>query len=184
MLPLPPSGAGVLTLSNSIAWLGWVGGVSAILLFASITLYTSQLLADCYFVNGKRNRTCELGGRQAGRVAAAAAAAAWGACNANSVSLFPLTFADTEAVQSVFGRRGGILIAWIQYTNLWLTAIAYNIAGGTSIQEIGCMLKNADAPCGELKLWQVSEAAHTPVVLGRAALRCDTPRHAQVVTGV
>ena len=90
---------------------------------------------------------------------ATAAAALSGTLPCLHVSTLPHSLpsratADTEAVQSVFGRRGGIAIAWIQYTNLWLTAIAYNIAGGTRIQEIGCMLKNEASPCGELKLWE------------------------------
>ena len=38
------------------------------------------------------------------------------------------------AVISVFGRRGGITIAWVQYVNLILTAVAYNITGATSMQ--------------------------------------------------
>ncbi|TKY55941.1 Amino acid permease 1 [Spatholobus suberectus] len=54
-------GAGVLSLAWAMAQLGWIIGVSAILIFASVTLYTSNLLADCYRspdpVTGKRNCT-------------------------------------------------------------------------------------------------------------------------------
>ncbi|KAK7384966.1 hypothetical protein VNO78_30669 [Psophocarpus tetragonolobus] len=54
-------GAGVLSLAWALAQLGWIIGVSAIILFASVTLYTSNLLADCYRspdpVTGKRNHT-------------------------------------------------------------------------------------------------------------------------------
>lgn len=42
----------------------------------------------------------------------------------------------TEAVESVFGRTGGLIISWIQYSNLWLTAVAYNITGAVSMQTI------------------------------------------------
>lgn len=47
----------MLALPSAIAWLGWIGGLAALLAFAAITLYTSTLLACCYFVRGKRNRT-------------------------------------------------------------------------------------------------------------------------------
>ncbi|KAK7289653.1 hypothetical protein RIF29_03458 [Crotalaria pallida] len=41
-------GSGVLSLAWSMAQLGWVGGPLAMLLFASITLFTSFLLSDTY----------------------------------------------------------------------------------------------------------------------------------------
>ncbi|KAL8153312.1 hypothetical protein V2J09_011072 [Rumex salicifolius] len=54
-------GSGVLSLSWGMAQLGWVAGVSTLLIFSAITLYTSNLLADCYRspnpVSGKRNYT-------------------------------------------------------------------------------------------------------------------------------
>lgn len=54
-------GAGVLSLAWAMAQLGWILGVSCILVFAGVTLYTSNLLADCYRspdpVTGKRNYT-------------------------------------------------------------------------------------------------------------------------------
>lgn len=55
-------GSGVLSLAWSIAQLGWIAGVGALLAFSCITYYTSGLLADCYRyphpVNGgKRNYT-------------------------------------------------------------------------------------------------------------------------------
>lgn len=50
-------GSGVLSLPYSIAMLGWVAGIFLMLLFAWITLYTSQLLADCHIINGHRTRT-------------------------------------------------------------------------------------------------------------------------------
>ncbi|PKA63400.1 Amino acid permease 8 [Apostasia shenzhenica] len=52
-------GSGVLSLSWSMAQLGWAIGPSILLAFAGITLYTSSLLADCYrnsdHISGKRN---------------------------------------------------------------------------------------------------------------------------------
>ncbi|KAK7320812.1 hypothetical protein VNO77_30638 [Canavalia gladiata] len=54
-------GAGVLSLAWAMAQLGWIIGISSLLLFASATLYTSNILADCYRspdpVTGKRNYT-------------------------------------------------------------------------------------------------------------------------------
>uniref|UniRef100_A0A2N9I5B8 Amino acid transporter transmembrane domain-containing protein n=1 Tax=Fagus sylvatica TaxID=28930 RepID=A0A2N9I5B8_FAGSY len=54
-------GAGVLSLAWSVAQLGWIFGISIVLIFAAITLYTANLLADCYRspdpVTGKRNYT-------------------------------------------------------------------------------------------------------------------------------
>lgn len=78
----------MLSLSYAVSWLGWVAGPLFILIFAAITLYTAQLLADLYIIDGKRRRSY------------------------------------TAVVEAVFGRRGGIAIAWIQYVNLILTAVA------------------------------------------------------------
>lgn len=50
-------GAGVLSLPYSMSMLGWVAGPMCLLLFAFITLYTSQLLAECYVIDGRRQRT-------------------------------------------------------------------------------------------------------------------------------
>jgi amino acid permease len=40
-----------------MASLGWIGGPICFILFALITLYTAQLLADLYIIDGKRMRT-------------------------------------------------------------------------------------------------------------------------------
>ena len=52
---------GILSLAWSVAQLGWIFGISIVLIFAAITLYTANLLADCYRcpdpVIGKRNYT-------------------------------------------------------------------------------------------------------------------------------
>jgi hypothetical protein len=50
-------GAGVLSLPYSMASLGWIGGPICFILFATITLFTAQLLADLYIIDGKRMRT-------------------------------------------------------------------------------------------------------------------------------
>ncbi|XP_078442199.1 amino acid permease 6-like isoform X1 [Wolffia australiana] len=54
-------GSGVLSLAWANAQLGWVAGPIALLIFSTITWYTSTLLADCYRhpdpVTGKRNYT-------------------------------------------------------------------------------------------------------------------------------
>ncbi|KAL9443228.1 hypothetical protein AB3S75_016563 [Citrus x aurantiifolia] len=65
-------GSGVLSLAWGIAQLGWITGVSTLLIFSSISLYSSGLLADCYRapLSGKRNHTYRaavktyLGGRK------------------------------------------------------------------------------------------------------------------------
>ena len=50
-------GAGMLTLPSAMASLGYVGGTLTIVLAGLVTLYTAQLLADLYIINGKRHRT-------------------------------------------------------------------------------------------------------------------------------
>ncbi|KAI5394169.1 hypothetical protein KIW84_061026, partial [Lathyrus oleraceus] len=54
-------GAGVLALAWAMAQLGWIVGIVSVLLFASISLFTYNLIADCYRfpdpINGKRNYT-------------------------------------------------------------------------------------------------------------------------------
>ncbi|CAI0409091.1 unnamed protein product [Linum tenue] len=52
-------GSGVLSLAWGIAQLGWIAGPATLLLFSSITYYTSRLLSDCYrhHSTGKRNYT-------------------------------------------------------------------------------------------------------------------------------
>ncbi|KAI7842784.1 hypothetical protein COHA_003530 [Chlorella ohadii] len=70
-----------------------------------------------------------------------------------------------SAVEAVFGRRGGILLAVIQYPNLVLTAIAYNITAATSMKYFATSYKSfADTSlctavdettgyCTDCKLW-------------------------------
>ncbi|KAL5755416.1 hypothetical protein ACOSP7_023636 [Xanthoceras sorbifolium] len=55
-------GSGVLSLAWAIAQLGWIGGPSVMLMFASVNYYTSSLMADSYRsghdpIHGKRNYT-------------------------------------------------------------------------------------------------------------------------------
>lgn len=50
-------GAGVLTLPAAMATLGYAGGSLVLAFAALVTMYTSQLLADLYVINGKRQRT-------------------------------------------------------------------------------------------------------------------------------
>ncbi|RHN76665.1 putative amino acid transporter, transmembrane domain-containing protein [Medicago truncatula] len=56
-------GAGVLTLPWVMAQMGWILGISYIIIVGTVTLYTSNLLADCYRtpdpVTGKRNTYME-----------------------------------------------------------------------------------------------------------------------------
>lgn len=50
-------GAGVLSLPAAMASLGYAGGTIVFVVFGFVTLYTAQLLADLYCVNGTRQRT-------------------------------------------------------------------------------------------------------------------------------
>lgn len=54
-------GSGVLSLAWGVAQLGWILGVTTLVIFSAITLYASGLLADCYRfpdpISGKRNYT-------------------------------------------------------------------------------------------------------------------------------
>jgi len=54
-------GAGVLALAWAMAQLGWIAGIAVMILFACISVYTYNLVADCYRfpdpVSGKRNYT-------------------------------------------------------------------------------------------------------------------------------
>ncbi|RDX74541.1 Amino acid permease 2, partial [Mucuna pruriens] len=54
-------GSGVLSLAWAIAQLGWIAGPAAMLIFSSVTFYTSSLLAECYRAgdpnSSKRNYT-------------------------------------------------------------------------------------------------------------------------------
>ncbi|XP_058780706.1 amino acid permease 1-like [Vicia villosa] len=67
-------GTGVLSLPWAMSQMGWTLGISCIFVFSGVTLFTSNLLADCYRspdpVTGKRNTTymeavkVHLGGKQ------------------------------------------------------------------------------------------------------------------------
>lgn len=50
-------GAGVLSLPAAMASLGYAGGTIVFLAFGFVTLYTAQLLADLYCIDGQRQRT-------------------------------------------------------------------------------------------------------------------------------
>lgn len=54
-------GAGVLALAWAMAQLGWIPGLATMIIFACISIYTYNLVADCYRypdpINGKRNYT-------------------------------------------------------------------------------------------------------------------------------
>ncbi|KAE9609126.1 hypothetical protein Lal_00019987 [Lupinus albus] len=54
-------GAGVLALAWAMAQLGWIAGIAIMIAFACISIYTYNLIADCYRyphpITGKRNYT-------------------------------------------------------------------------------------------------------------------------------
>ena len=45
-------GAGVLGLPYSVAWLGWIAGPLCLIVFFSISMWSSHLLAQLYCING------------------------------------------------------------------------------------------------------------------------------------
>lgn len=92
-------GAGVLSLPAAMVPLGYAGGTICFVVFGLVTVYTAHLLADCYCVNGARQRTY------------------------------------TELVDTVFGKKGEIAVAWIQLVNLILTAWPYQVCGGRRKRE-------------------------------------------------
>jgi len=51
----------VLALAWAMAQLGWIPGTITMIIFACISIYTYNLIADCYRypdpINGKRNYT-------------------------------------------------------------------------------------------------------------------------------
>lgn len=72
-----------------------------------------------------------------------------------------------SAVEAVFGRRGGIILACVQYPNLILTAIAYNITGANSMISFSstftsfsdtymCNEKDELGYCTDVKTWVFS----------------------------
>lgn len=54
-------GAGVLSLAWVMAQLGWLAGIASIITFSAVSIFTYNLVADCYRypdpVTGKRNYT-------------------------------------------------------------------------------------------------------------------------------
>lgn len=54
-------GAGVLALAWAMAQLGWLAGIGVMVCFSCISIFTYNLIADCYRypdpINGKRNYT-------------------------------------------------------------------------------------------------------------------------------
>lgn len=47
----------MLSLPSAMSWLGWVGGLLALLLFYGISLWCSLMLTSVYKVNGRRHPT-------------------------------------------------------------------------------------------------------------------------------
>ncbi|GAB4815312.1 hypothetical protein N2152v2_002358 [Parachlorella kessleri] len=115
-------GSGVLSLPYSIAMLGWPGGIICLIIFSWLTLYTSQLLADCHIVNGKRQRTY------------------------------------IEVVEAIMGRKHGIIIAWLQQSNLVLTALAYSITSTYAMQNVAISVCEGNGKTGGACDWQFWKA--------------------------
>lgn len=116
-------GSGVLSLSWSMAKLGWVAGPLSLLTFALITYFTALLLADCYRSPSTSSNT----------------------------SAYKRNYTYVEAVRSTLGGGNTKFCAIIQYTNLVGTAIGYTITASISMVAAvrsNCFhTKGHDRPC-------------------------------------
>ncbi|KAI5059403.1 hypothetical protein GOP47_0025722 [Adiantum capillus-veneris] len=96
-------GSGVLSLSWSMAKLGWLAGPLALLTFSVITYFTALLLADCYRTPSPTSATSKR------------------------------NYTYVDAVRSSLGGRNTKFCAVIQYTILVGTAIGYTITASISM---------------------------------------------------
>jgi amino acid permease len=56
------AGAGVLGLPASLAWLGWVGGLLALVFFFAVSLWAALMLTEVYMVrSGLQGLGCQVG---------------------------------------------------------------------------------------------------------------------------
>lgn len=116
-------GSGVLSLAWCIAQLGWVGGLITMVVFSFITYYTSILLSYCYRSgdpdSGHRNYTymdavrSHLG---------------------TPVQLFWFdTFTLIDSLKCMAGEGQVKMCGYLQYVNIFGTAIGYTIAAAISM---------------------------------------------------
>lgn len=119
-------GAGVLTLPWVMAQLGWILGISYIIIVAIVTLYTSNLLTDCYRtpdpVTGKRNRNY----MEAVKTILG---------NKISYNIFLVTHFHITCFLShnLSGGKMHLMCGIVQYANLSGAAIGYTITTSVSI---------------------------------------------------
>jgi hypothetical protein len=135
-------GAGVLSLSWSVAQLGWIAGPAAMIVFALVSLYTTFLLVDCYRfpdpVSGPMRNTSY---RKTVRVNLGAISA-----HASTDSDFPsifylygkwvlnITLVYLFSLYCFSGERKAWLCALVQNAFFYGVCVAYTITTSVSIR--------------------------------------------------
>ncbi|KAI3675733.1 hypothetical protein L1987_85325 [Smallanthus sonchifolius] len=99
-------GSGVLSLSWSVAQLGWIAGPISLVLFALITYLNASLLTGFHHYSDHRN-----GGTVVNR-------------------------SYLEAVQNILGDSSALVCAWLVYFNLFKLGVVYTITAASSIRAI------------------------------------------------
>ncbi|XP_071727694.1 probable amino acid permease 7 [Rutidosis leptorrhynchoides] len=99
-------GSGVLSLSWSVAQLGWIAGPFTLILFALVTLFNASLLSNCHHYLNPRN----------------------GDTIINRSYL--------QAVQNILGHISGVVCAFFIYLNIFKLGVVYTITSASSIRAI------------------------------------------------
>ncbi|KAI3810163.1 hypothetical protein L1987_19773 [Smallanthus sonchifolius] len=99
-------GSGVLSLSWSIAQLGWIAGPISLVLFALVTYLSASLLTGFHHYSDHRNDNTVI----------------------NSSYL--------EAVQNILGDSNAVVCAWLVYFELFKLGVVYTITAASSIRAI------------------------------------------------
>lgn len=130
-------GAGVLGLPSSLAWLGWVGGLLALLLFV-ISLWCALMLTDVYIVRLLLVRAEPGASADPGRCSRSLKAS----CDTcMRVVLFQQVHGRRHTrykfvVASILGPRHSLVLSIAQHANMVLTTIGYSIAAVDSMNYV------------------------------------------------
>lgn len=125
-------GAGVLALSWSVAQLGWVAGPAAMLCFAAVTYVSALLLSHCYRSPAGAGADDEEDHKEAAQ----------------------RNYTYMDAVGAHLGNKKQYtwVCGFLQYLNLYGTAVAYTITTATclsAIKKANCYHgRGRGAPCG------------------------------------
>lgn len=130
----------MLGLPSSMAWLGWVGGLLALLLFFVISLWCALMLTDVYMVRLLLVRdepgACVDPGRRSRSLKASC-----DTCMLVVLSLFRQVNGRRHtrykfAVASILGPRHSLVLSIAQHANMVLTTIGYSIAAADSMSYV------------------------------------------------